>query len=841
MVDSASTKEFEMKRQLCASVPVMLAFCLLSTTASAQGVIATFEGDQYADKSPILLSLQSLDVDVAVTEETDGPQFGAIIKTIRNYTTTLAPATFAQPEDLATASFVFYRPLALGSQVTSVTVDGVEWAGEVLEPAAADALRKQLVMSTRDPVFLRDLGRAMFVSEPLVGQPVQAFGAGLTITTQLEASLAPHGTLMGVDVPVDYHRNPAGSVSVNTHVTTVAPLRTLYSPYHTLTESRASDTEATASYTGYQRCTSYDVSILLSTGYEPIRLDMVAFRDAVSADSSDAGTWMGFVSTRSSSDADPVEARDIALVVDRSGSMNGEKMAQAQNALNLVLGGLRHNDRVALIAFDGNVEAFAPDAQPADAQTVEDAQAFVDDLVADGGTNIHDALSTAFASLPSQSDRPRYIVLMTDGQATSGITETEAILEMARSHNEIGARIFAFGIGYDVNTHLLDRLALDSAGDSFYVRPNEAVDTAVTAFFDQILDPVLTNPTLDVSDFGGSATYPQVMNDLFAGQTVTLFGRYAQAGPARITLSGMVGGTESDISFDVVLPERSTQSGFAPRIWARRRVGDIFETLKLTGPDDALIGEAMQLARRYDVATNFTYFSLTEEGDMVMTWAGVSSETTGADAVNTSSSIDSYQKGGTYDVVADALVRYETDRTYPIKDGYFTDTTLIEGPPTSPTVGAGPFVDLHLGSQSYWDLVEAEAGLGIGVALSVGSNARLNTFGRRVRITDAESEELEVPAESGTVPPAASFEWSDEVGAQPTPVVDTPDNVVDGPGQTTDDPSPNGHMVLGGSEPTTGCSSVATGTGLNPFGLALIAFAMLLGCIRLRRTSEILK
>jgi len=198
-------------------------------------------------------------------------------------------------------------------------------------------------------------------------------------------------------------------------------------------------------------------------------------------------------------------------------------------------------------------------------------------------------------------------------------------------------------------------------------------------------------------------------------------------------LSCSAGGIYSTVAFDVVLPERSTMSGFAPRIWARRRVGDLFELLKLNGPDESVIGEAMQLARRYDVATNFTFFSLTEAGDMVMTWAGVSSDTTGADAVNTSSSIDGYQKGGTYDVVADALVRYETDRTYPIRAGYFTDTTLLEGPPASPTLSDEPFVELHLGSATYWDLVEAEAAAGIGVALSVGANARLNSFGRRIR------------------------------------------------------------------------------------------------------------
>lgn len=785
---------FDRRAPVLVALGVLSLLVLSPVVGSAQGLIAEVAGEDGATTRQ-LVPLQSLAVELALTDVSVG------ISEQRTYS--LAGVSSAGP-----ASVRFYRPLtgAANLSVVSASVGDGSMEGEILDPEAADALRRELAIAVVDPVMLRDLGSPMFVSAPFEA-PVGGFNPPLQLGLSLQATLVGHGTMLGASVPVDWHRQPAGSVSVDVTATTDAPLRTLYAPYHTLALTRGSEHQMTGTYQGYQRCTAFEVTVLLSTGDEPVRLDLLPHRDTAPDGSygDEAGTWLALLSTGAAADGAMSLGRDIILVLDRSGSMKGEKMEQAKAALTAVLGGLRPQDNVAVVAFDKMVETFG-DAAPATPDQVKAAQSFVHTISADGGTNIHDALQTAFSTLPTQTEHPRYVVFLTDGQATEGETDTQAILTMAKASNEVGARIFAFGIGHDVNTVLLDSLALDSSGDALYIQPGQSVDATVEAFFDQIADPVLTNPALDTTGVGGGHQYPSVLDDLFAGQTVAVLGRYTQPGPAQIVLSGDVGGTTMTYVFDVTLPAYATDAGYVPRVWARRRVGALLQQIKLGNADPALVQEAMALANRYGVVTEFTFFSLDEDGNMAMTWSDVPVAAVGSSAVSTSASIDAYQKGGTVDGTVDAWIRYHADRTFPTSSGWYTDTALEQS-------GPGPWIDLHFGSEAFWGLLEAERSLGIGGFLSVAANNRFEFLGRRFRVTDpATAAAGGLPPESPVVPSATTL---------PAPEVETRVSLqapgADGPEAPSDtarvDPTIR-IEVEGERASEAGCSSTGRPTGV---------------------------
>ena len=141
-------------------------------------------------------------------------------------------------------------------------------------------------------------------------------------------------------------------------------------------------------------------------------------------------------------------ARDIVLVIDRSGSMEGEKMAQAIGAAEYVLDHLGANDRFAVIDFSRYVHAFDEGLRPA-----ADAAAgieYVRGLSSGGNTNISGALERGMAYL--DGERPGTVIFLTDGLPTVGLERAEDILAVTEDAAPERTQLFAFGVGYDVDT-----------------------------------------------------------------------------------------------------------------------------------------------------------------------------------------------------------------------------------------------------------------------------------------------------------------------------------------------------------------------------------------------------
>ena len=156
----------------------------------------------------------------------------------------------------------------------------------------------------------------------------------------------------------------------------------------------------------------------------------------------------------------------------------------------------------------------------------------------------------------ADSKRPTYVLFLTDGLPTTGETGESAIVKNSQEANDVRARVFAFGVGYDVNSRLLDKLARDNFGLSQYVRPNEDIEASVSALYRKIGAPVMTDVkvTVDVEghDSGGepvNRVYPKGEFDLFAGDQVVLVGRYRTSGDAKVKLTGKIGDDEESFDF----------------------------------------------------------------------------------------------------------------------------------------------------------------------------------------------------------------------------------------------------------------------------------------------------
>ena len=309
--------------------------------------------------------------------------------------------------------------------------------------------------------------------------------------------------------------------------------------------------------------------------------------------------------------------RDITAVVDVSGSMSGEKIEQAKLALLQLLSSLQPADRFRLIAFSSRVRAYQTDWSRPRGNQIEDARRWVESLSADGGTNIEGALTEAFR-LDSGAGRLPMVIFLTDGLPSVGEQNPELLAQLAeRARGD--TRVFAFGVGYDVNTYLLDRLSDAGRGSTEYVRPGESVETAVGQLVAKVQHPILADLTLDDSPVQLTEIYPERLSDLFAGEELVVFGRYRASRRDRsgtLTISGRRNNRVERFGTDVRFPARQSGNDFIPRLWASRKIGYLSRTLRLNGPNDELIEEIKSTALRYGLISEYTSYLVQEPVDV---------------------------------------------------------------------------------------------------------------------------------------------------------------------------------------------------------------------------------
>jgi len=245
----------------------------------------------------------------------------------------------------------------------------------------------------------------------------------------------------------------------------------------------------------------------------------------------------------------------------------------------------------------------------------EAARAWVEGLSAEGSTNINRALLEAAAMV--DRERPTYLIFLTDGLPTEGVTDRQTILENFNLAAPQNLRLFVFGVGYDVDTFLLDSLAQNHHGSSTYVLPGERLDETLSAFYERIRAPVLTNLSLDFGHLGVYDIYPQPLPDLFAGSQIVIVGRYREGGTSTVTLRGEVNGRTQVFRFPdqtfVRDASSADQAALIPRLWATRKIGHLLNRIRLNGADKETIDQIVRLSIRYGIVTPYTSYLVSEE------------------------------------------------------------------------------------------------------------------------------------------------------------------------------------------------------------------------------------
>src|SRR5213076_1368334 len=310
--------------------------------------------------------------------------------------------------------------------------------------------------------------------------------------------------------------------------------------------------------------------------------------------------------------------RDVVAVLDVSGSMSGDKLDQAKAALVQLLGGLRRTDRFRVVTFGSGVRRYTVGWTDASADSVRAAQDWVRRLDTGGGTNIAGALTEALTAQPREGALG-VVVFLTDGLPTVGETDPERLADQAeRSRGPF--RVFAFGIGYDVNTYLLDRLTDRARGVTEYIRPGGDIEQIVGALAAKISSPVLTDLALRGDGVEFYDLQPERLPDLFAGDELVVFGRYRGEGRRErsVTVTGRRNGREESFTTNARFGDENAGNDYVPQLWAARKAGALSRELRLHGPNSELVSELKRLALRYGILTEYTSYLVQEPNQVVV-------------------------------------------------------------------------------------------------------------------------------------------------------------------------------------------------------------------------------
>jgi len=495
----------------------------------------------------------------------------------------------------------------------SMYVNGEEIEGKLLDVDEARRVYESIVASMRDPALLEYLGTRMFRARIFPINPRSEVRIKLAYTQMLETD----DGLVRYRYPLDTERRsavPIENVSVAVNIQSKTAIKSVFSPSHAVAVSKSTDHRASASWEDRSVHPDRDFELYYTLSDREFGMTVLTFRE-----SGDDGFFLVRIAPPAQTDGKDVIAKDIAFVLDTSGSMAGEKIEQARAALKFCLSSLNPQDRFNVIAFSHEPSPFRDALVEASRENVDAGRSFADDLRASGGTNINDALLAALEAAPSgDQTRPYLIVFMTDGLPTIGTTDIQEILENVARCNADRVRLFAFGVGHDVNTRLLDLLAEQNRGTRDYVQPGEDLELKLSSFYRKVSDPVLADLALSFGDLRVFDMYPPKLGDLFSGMELVITGRYSGAGAKAVELTGMRRGTKERFVYETTFPSEATTHDFLPRLWATRKVGYLLDQIRLHGENRELKDEIVRLATRFGIVTPYTAYLVTEPGGVAL-------------------------------------------------------------------------------------------------------------------------------------------------------------------------------------------------------------------------------
>jgi len=626
-------------RNLTRTLILLLPLTVLATTTRSQQITAP---PVFQSSAANLIVPQSRTYSLSESEQpVQITGVTAEVRILQQIATTTMDVALANPTNRTQESEMLI-PVPEGAVVRSFTFEGSskEPTAKLLPKAEAQSIYRSIVAKLCDPALLE------FASYSVIRSSVFPISAGgkQRVRITYEHVVKADGNRIDYVLPrSESFEASAIPWTISLRITASSPISGVYSPTHQVTVEYSGNQQAIVKTAGKQQ---------LEPG--PFRLSYLANSDSVTASLlayPDARVGGGYFLLLAGVPAgmqrqESAMKREVTLVLDRSGSMKGEKIEQARDAALQVLEGLEEGEAFNIFDYSDSVAKFSEKPVIKDAKILGQARSYIKRIKAVGGTNIHDALVEAMRQPPTANMLPLTIFL-TDGQPTVGETNEARIRKSVVETNLHKRRIFSFGVGYDLNAPLLTSISSATRATPTFVFPNENVEVKVSDVFKRLSGPVLAEPQIATVDGAGAVTtravrdlLPNELNDLFEGDQLVILGQYQTDEPLHFRLSGNYLGTPRtfDLKFD--LSKATTRNSFVPRLWASRKIARLVEIITEAGAEittahfsntiayntaatkslndpklKELVDEIIRLSTEFGVLTEYTAFLATEGTD----------------------------------------------------------------------------------------------------------------------------------------------------------------------------------------------------------------------------------
>ncbi|HEM48847.1 MAG TPA: VWA domain-containing protein, partial [Caldithrix sp.] len=515
--------------------------------------------------------------------------------------------TFANPSRFRLeGEYLFAIPDEANVNDFYLYIDGKKTKGRVLDAGQADKIYTDIVRSMRDPALLEFVGHGLFKARIF---PIEA-NSERKIELSYNQVIRNDADMYRFTLPI--RQCGQGSISqyhMKIELKADRELANIYSPSHQVQINRKDARHVTITMEQNNIESTKDLIIYYSLAENEINANLFTFRPRTDKD----GYFLFYASPKYQIDQKKIISKDFIFVIDVSGSMQGEKIEQAREALKFCINGLNKEDRFEIITFSSSVNNFQKALKKAGQDEIENARYFINNLDANGGTNINEAMLTALRLKTERNERPTNIVFLTDGLPTEGEQDINSILANIKNAGNDFIRIFSFGVGYDVNTFLLDKISSDSHGSANYVKPGENIEREISTLFAKISSPVLTDPQIDFANANVYDVYPQKLPDIFQGQSVIVVGRYRNPGNTTIVLSGKQGNITRKFEYNMEFKRRDSDNDFVDNIWANRKVSHLLTQIRFNGENKELVESVKALGEEYGIVTPYTSYLVTEQ------------------------------------------------------------------------------------------------------------------------------------------------------------------------------------------------------------------------------------
>lgn len=608
--------------------------------------------------------------------------------------------------------YIFPLPASAQINKFSLFVGEQEIMGKLLSREEARKIYEEIVRSQRDPALLEYVGQGMFRTSVFPIPPKGERRVKLIYSELLKKD----GDRVEYRYPLNtekFSKQVLEEVRIDYSLTSTSPLKNVYSPTHDITRNWTGNNKVTGRWSAEGIKPDNDFRLFWTVSSDEVGATLFSYRP----DTGEDGYFLLLASPRVDTNGQKAIPKNIILVLDVSGSMQGEKIVQARSAAKFIADNLNAADNFNIIFYNDTVDPLWEALKPYTPENKKEALRRIERAEADGSTDINAALTKALSQI-KDSSRPNYVIFLTDGLPTAGVTDLNSIAQNVKKANLYGARVFVFGVGYDVNAVLLDRLGTENHGFAEYVRPGENIEGKVSSFFSKIQNPAMTDIAVN---YGGAAVrdvYPRELPDLFRGGQLVVVGRYRNAGGRTVTLTGKIGDKKQTFTYTLNFADATNREDFAfvARLWAQKKIGWLIEQVRLHGENKELIDEIVKLSVRYGIMTEYTSFlaredvSITDAGanavqaqENIRKKAGIQ---TGASGVSQSVQAGSMQRAAQAPNKAVFLneqgeeVRLDTvkiigSKTFYLKKGVWVDSEYKEGM---------KLVEVKQFSESYFEL-----------------------------------------------------------------------------------------------------------------------------------------